>query len=154
KLLRFNKAMSRILGWPADELINRSFHDFTQPDDLAQELVYMQQMLEGMIDSYTMDKRFVRKDGATIWGKTTVSAVHRDDGSIDYFVGVIEDISARKRAEEQVHLLMREATHRVKNLLGLVQAIARRTAAGSAEEFVGRFTQRIQALSANQDLLG
>jgi two-component sensor histidine kinase len=49
---------------------------------------------------------------------------------------------------------MREANHRVKNLLGLVQAIARQTAAGSPQDFTGRFTERIQALAANQDLLG
>jgi two-component sensor histidine kinase len=67
---------------------------------------------------------------------------------------VVEDISARKRAEEQVHLLMREAKHRVKNLLGLVQAIARRTVAGSVKEYIARLTQRIQALAASQDLLG
>jgi two-component sensor histidine kinase len=49
---------------------------------------------------------------------------------------------------------MREANHRVKNLLSLVQAIAHQTAAGSVKEFIGRFTERIQALAANQDLLG
>jgi two-component sensor histidine kinase len=48
---------------------------------------------------------------------------------------------------------MREANHRVKNLLGLVQVTARQTAAGHPEDFIGRFTQRVQALAANQDLL-
>jgi two-component sensor histidine kinase len=79
--------------------------------------------------------------------------VRRNDGSIDYFVSVIEDISARKRAEEQVRFLIGEANHRVKNLLGLVQAIARQTVAGSVKEFIERFTERIRALAANQDLL-
>jgi two-component sensor histidine kinase len=66
---------------------------------------------------------------------------------------VTEDISARKRAEEQIRLLMREAKHRVKNLLGLVQVIARRTEGGNVESFIERFTERLQALAANQDLL-
>src|SRR5215467_11985605 len=48
---------------------------------------------------------------------------------------------------------MREARHRTKNILGLVQAIARQTATGEAQDFIGRFTERIQALAANQDLL-
>src|SRR6266436_7204698 len=86
--------------------------------------------------------------------RLTRSCVRKSDGSVDYFVAVVEDISARKRAEEQLHLLMREANHRVKNLLSLVQAIARQTAAGNVEGFIGRFTERIQALAANQDLLG
>jgi two-component sensor histidine kinase len=80
--------------------------------------------------------------------------VRRSDGSIDYFVSVTEDISSRKRAEEQVDLLMGEANHRIKNVLGLVQVIARQTAAGSPEDFVARFTEGIQALASNQGLLG
>src|SRR5262249_54865563 len=73
--------------------------------------------------------------------------------SVDYFVSVVEDISARKGHEEQIHLLMREVNHRAKNMLSLVQAIARQTTAREPEDFVRRFTERIQALSANQDLL-
>src|SRR5262249_34140821 len=98
KFLRLNKAMSRILGWPAEDLITKSFYDITQSDDLAQELIYMRQMHEGVIYSYTMDKRFVRMSLHDALPILTVSAVHRGDGSIDYFLGVIEDISARKRA--------------------------------------------------------
>ena len=66
---------------------------------------------------------------------------------------MIEDISARKAQEEQVHLLMHEVNHRAKNMLSLVQAIARQTAAREPEDFIGCFTERIQALAANQDLL-
>ena len=110
-------------------------------------------MHQGKIDSYGVDKRYLRKDGGIVWGRKTVGSVHKSDGSIDYCVSVIEDISARKHAEQQVHLLMREANHRAKNMLGLVQAIAHQTAARDPEHFMGRFTDRIQALAANQDLL-
>src|SRR5262245_25526591 len=60
---------------------------------------------------------------------------------------------ALKAHVQHVHLLMREASHRAKNMLSLVQAIARQTAAREPEDFVGRFTERIQALAANQELL-
>jgi two-component sensor histidine kinase len=60
---------------------------------------------------------------------------------------------ALKAHVEHVHLLMREASHRVKNMLTLVQAIARQTAAREPDDFMQRFTERIQALAANQDLL-
>src|SRR5260370_20335954 len=113
----------------------------------------MDQMRLGKIDSYAMEKRYLRKDGAIVWGRLTISSVRKRDGSLDYFVRVLEDISARKHAEEQVHLLMREANHRLKNMLGLVQAIAHQTAARDPERFMGGFTERIQALAANQDLL-
>jgi PAS domain S-box-containing protein len=154
KMLRFNEAMSRIVGWPADELLTKSFQEIICPDDLTAEDAPLEQLREGKIDSHATDRRFQRKDGTIGWIRRTVSCVRKGDRSVDYFVTVIEDISARKRAEEQVHLLMREADHRVKNLLGLVQAIARQTTAGSVEDFIGRFTERLQALAAHQDLLG
>jgi PAS domain S-box-containing protein len=154
RFLRFNKALSRLLGWPADELITKTVRDVTHPDDLPHELAELQQLIDGKADSFAIEKRDLRNDGTIVWIRRTVSCVRKNDGSIDYFVSVVEDISARKRAEEQVQFLMREANHRVKNLLGLVQAIARQTAADSVKQFVARFTERIQALAANQDLLG
>jgi PAS domain S-box-containing protein len=154
RFLRFNKALSRILGWPADELITKTVQDITHPEDLPHELAQLQTLNDGKADSFAIDKRDLRKDGTIVWIRRTVGCVRRYDGSVDYFVSVVEDISARKRAEEQVNLLMREAKHRVRNLLGLVQVIARQTAAGGREDFIERFTERIQALAANQDLLG
>jgi two-component sensor histidine kinase len=75
-------------------------------------------------------------------------------------VGTIADITERKgreeerkEREEKVHLLMREVSHRAKNILSVVHAIARQTAAKNPEDFIERFSERIQALSANQDLL-
>src|SRR5262249_16146878 len=63
------------------------------------------------------------------------------------------DITGRKRAEEQLRLLMREMNHRAKNMLGVVDAIAHQTIARNPDDFIERFSERIQALSANQDLL-
>jgi PAS domain S-box-containing protein len=162
RFLRFNEVMSRILGWPAHELLTKSVQEITHPDDLAFELDVFKQLQDGRADSFSVEKRDLRKDGTIVWIRLTRSCVRKSDGSVDYFVTVVEDISARKHVEEQVHLLMREANHRVKNLLGLVQVIARQTAAGNLEDFVTgnpeafirRFTDRIQALAANQDLLG
>jgi two-component sensor histidine kinase len=68
-------------------------------------------------------------------------------------VGIVRDITARKAHEGHVQLLMRELDHRVKNMLSIVQAIARQTAAREPDDFVVRFIERIRALSVNQDLL-
>jgi two-component sensor histidine kinase len=69
------------------------------------------------------------------------------------FGGTIQDITERKEREEKEHLLMREINHRAKNMLSVVDAIAHQTATKNPEDFVERFSERIQALSANQDLL-
>jgi PAS domain S-box-containing protein len=283
QLLRVNKALCRVLGYPVNELLTKSFRDVTHPDDLGADLAKFELLREGKIDSYEVEKRDVRKDGTIIWARKAVGCVRKSDGAVDYFVSVIEDISARKQAEkelreneecfrssvihsplpislfddreqilaishswleqsgyskeelprledwmsraygerssellerlrqviimstkpearsaelmirtkdgrerlwnfvssllaiqsdgrrlfvciaydvtdqkahqEQIHLLIREINHRAKNMLSLVQAIARQTAALAPEDFIEPFTERIQALAANQDLL-
>src|SRR4029077_5326628 len=100
--LRVNKALCRILGYPVDELLTRSFQDMTYPDDLAADLAQVELMRKGRIGSYDIEKRYLRKDGTVIWAKLTVGCVRKSDGPIDYFVSVIEDISARKQAEEEL----------------------------------------------------
>src|SRR5712675_3255 len=100
--LRVNEPLCRILGYPADELLTKSFRDVTYPDDLAADLAKFELMREGKIGSYEVEKRDLRKDGAIIWCRKTVGSVRKGDGSIDYFVSVIEDISARKQAEKQL----------------------------------------------------
>jgi PAS domain S-box-containing protein len=279
--LKVNEAMCRIFGYPADELTTKSFQDITHADDLAASVTLVDQMCAGKVDRYQADKRYLRKDGAIVWGRLTVGCVRKSDGSVDCLVTVVEDITARKQAEEelrkseeqfkssllrsplpvilyddrqqilavsqswlektgysreelrrledwtarahgnrssevleyirwfisaepqgqlsekpirtkdgrerlwsfvcsalgtqsdgrrlfvsmaydaterkayedQIFFLMREVNHRAKNMLSLVQAVARQTAAREPEDFVGRFNERIRALAASQDLL-
>jgi PAS domain S-box-containing protein len=100
--LKVNNALCRMLGYPADELVTKSFQDTTHPDDLASDLSQVEQMLDGKINSYEMDKRYLRKDSAIVWVRLTVGCARKGGGSIDYFIKVVEDISARKRAEEEL----------------------------------------------------
>ncbi len=279
--LRVNEALCRILGYRADELVTKSLEDINHPDDLRTCLTHVERMRDREIDSFGMDKRYRRKDGSMVWIRLTNGCARKSDGSVDYFVCLFEDISARKHAEEElrkseerfrssllhaplpillfddqeqilaisqswlaassysreelrriedwttracgersgevleqvreiistepqarpaelmirtkdgrertwsfvssalgtqsdgrrlfvciaqdvteqkaheehVHLLMREVNHRAKNMLSLVHAIARQTAAREPADFIPRFTERIQALAANQDLL-
>ncbi len=94
-----------------------------------------------------------RKDGSTFPADLAVTQWHA--GSKRYFTGVLRDITARRRAEEHVRFMMHELSHRTKNILALVEAVAWQTARGSVdlEDFDKRFTQRVQALAASQDLL-
>jgi PAS domain S-box-containing protein len=74
-------------------------------------------------------------------------------GNPNQLATVTRDITERKRHEEHLDLLMHEVNHRAKNMLSVVQAISHQTAAKNPEDFLVRFTERLQALSANQDLL-
>jgi PAS domain S-box-containing protein len=153
KWLRVNQTFARILGYPPDELVSKSVQDITHPDDLESSVAEDERLRSGMADSYEVEKRYVRKDGTPVWVPITGTAVRRNDGLVDHFVTVIQDISERKRAEEQVRLLLREMSHRGKNILALVQAVARQTAVSNPEHFIDRFSDRIQAIAAGQDLL-
>jgi len=68
-------------------------------------------------------------------------------------VALVTDMTERKEAEEQIRLLLREVNHRAKNMLALVQAVARQTIAATPEDFLERFGERVRALAASQDLL-
>jgi len=75
------------------------------------------------------------------------------DGQVTGGLFVAHDITERRHAEEQIRLLLHEVNHRSKNMLSLVLSIARQTAATGSADFVERFTERIRALAAGQDLL-
>jgi PAS domain S-box-containing protein len=151
--LRVNQTFARIVGYPRDELVSKSVHDITHPDDLESSFAQDERLRSGKVDSYEMEKRYVRRDGTPVWVHITGTAVRQNDGSVDHFVTVIQDMSERKRAEEQVRLLMREMNHRAKNMFSVVDAIAHQTATRNPEDFIERFSERIQSLSANQELL-
>ena len=102
--LRVNRKLSDIVGYSATELQARTFQDITFPDDLDNDLDFVRQMLANQIDSYSLEKRYIRKDGSLVWGNLCVALVRRADGTPDYFVAVVEDISKRKQAEAQLGL--------------------------------------------------
>jgi two-component sensor histidine kinase len=99
--------------------------------------------------------RLRRGDGETCWVETfglTYFEGDTPERQAIRVVGTIADITERKKREQKEHLLMGEVNHRAKNMLGVVHAIAQQTIASNPEDFE-RFSERIQALSANQELL-
>jgi PAS domain S-box-containing protein len=104
----------------------------------------------------SQEYRVQRRDGAARWVRVCWLAYHEGAGRerrVANVVGTVHDITERKQREERDHLLMRESSHRLKNLISVVDAIAHQTATKNREDFVERFSDRMQALSANQDLL-
>jgi PAS domain S-box-containing protein len=103
-----------------------------------------------------MDFRFVRPGGEVRWVTWAGRVDFREgpSGRVPIRIdGACMDITGSKRHEDQIRLLMREVNHRSKNMLTLVQAIARQTLAAKHEDFLERFGARVQALAASQDLL-
>ncbi|QDF97816.1 hypothetical protein CJ010_15380 [Azoarcus sp. DD4] len=97
--LKVNPKLCEIVGYGHDELLTKSFQDITHPDDLASDLAQARQVLDGGAESYSMEKRYRRKDGSSVWVNLTVALVRDEEGEPDYFISVVEDIQRRKEAE-------------------------------------------------------
>ena len=109
RFLRVNHRLSTIVGYAPEELMARTFHDITHPDDLDADLAYVRRVLAGEIDTFTMEKRYFRKDGSIVWVNLTVSLARKASGAPDYFIAVIENISDRKLAERRFRQLFEQA---------------------------------------------
>ena len=94
-----NRKLCDIVGYSRDELLTRTFQDITHPDDLDTDLSHLRKLLAGEIETYSLEKRYLRKGGAIVWINLTVALVRKPDSTPDYFISVVEDIQTRRLAE-------------------------------------------------------
>lgn len=100
KWLQVNRALCDLLGYTNSELLaTEGFQFVTHPDDLGRSLQWLQSFLDGSVSCSQIEKRYVHKNGQTVWGLLTVSPVNAE-GKTAYFVAQIQDISQRKKAQE------------------------------------------------------
>jgi PAS domain S-box-containing protein len=155
RFLSVNEAFCRMTGYEKDELAHLTFFDLTHPADVPGERARFAEIVGGEAERFTVEKRYVRKDGRIVWVQVMNSAVRRPDGGFGFGVKMFQDVTERKEAEARQKLLLDELNHRVKNTLATVQSLAAQTARNchSAEEFRARFEPRLLALSAAHDRL-
>ena len=116
-----NDQFCQMLGYPPDELKKMTWVQLTHPDDITADLSLFNRVLAKEIDSYTMDKRYLHKDGHEVFITLSVRCVRRPDGTPDYFVGLVMDITERKRAErEREEAVAREQAARAEYTLQLI----------------------------------
>jgi PAS domain S-box-containing protein/putative nucleotidyltransferase with HDIG domain len=95
-----NSKFCELFGYTREELLRMDWAALTHPDDLAADVAQFNRILRGAIDSYVLEKRFIRKDGATVDCTISVSCVRRADDSVNYIVALVQDITERKHADE------------------------------------------------------
>ncbi len=131
-----NDQLCTFLGYDRDEIVHMSWEEMTHPDDIGADLAQFQRMMSGEIEQYKLDKRFIRKDGQVVWATISVGCVRRSDGSVEYAVCVLDDITDRVQAElekskleEQLHQAMKMdsigrlaggVAHDFNNMLGVI----------------------------------
>ena len=111
RFINVNQSLCRIVGYEREELLSMGFSEITHPDDLARDLTGLSRLLRGEIGEYVAEKRYMRKDGRTVWGLLAVSLVRDAYGQPLQTVAITQDISERKRVEEEL-LEIREGERR------------------------------------------
>jgi PAS domain S-box-containing protein len=138
-----NPAYASVHGYTEDELRKLTMKDVVYPQ--------VHELISGKISSFEIVNRCVTKRGELLWMHKHVSLLRDAAGRPESIIALATNVTERKKNEECIALLMREVNHRSKNLLMLVQAIARQT--NAPEDFLHHFDERLQALAAGDDLL-
>lgn len=111
--LRCNDAMCALTGYSREELLTKTFTEITHPDDIEPDWSAVRRLLAGEIETYSIEKRYIRKDGSLIWGHLTVSLLRDAQGRPQHFISIVQDIQSRKEAQAQLRQLADDLERRV-----------------------------------------
>ena len=153
RVLTWNAGAERLFGRPAEGTIGAVAASLIPPEQMAERAAAMARLAAGEEVEYEAVR--ARPDGARLDVWIRGAPTRNAEGRITGASLIIRDTSAQKRREDHVRFLLRELTHRSKNLLAVIQAMARQSLnrLGSPEEFVARFSERLSGLAGSHDLL-
>lgn len=161
-----NPALQRMLGFGGEELRGRTFNEFTHPDDAASGFSLFRELIAGGRDHYQVVERYITRDGRILWGRLTVSLVCDIEGRPQFGIGMVEDITERKLAEEALKLAKEEAdaanrakseflagmSHEIRtplnSILGMADLLWETDLNPEQQEYVGFFKMAGESLSA------
>ncbi len=100
-----NLRLSEMLGYTKDELSKMMFTEFTYPEDIDKDLNQFTDLIAGKISSYNMEKRYIHKNGNLLWANLFVTTLNDSNGLPQEIIGMVEDITERKQAENEIAML-------------------------------------------------
>jgi len=102
KFIEVNQYLCDMVGYTKDELLSKTFRDITHPDDLYLDEKFITQVIDGEIDTFRIQKRYICKNGDTIWIILHSSVSRDENGDVDYAIAVIEDITGQRQFEDEI----------------------------------------------------
>ena len=102
QIIQANEKFCDLVGYPKAELLSKHFNDITHPDDRATDQRHMTRLLAGEVDNFILEKRYIHKSGRIVWANLSVAVICDAAGNHQYCMAVIQDISDRKRVEQQL----------------------------------------------------
>ena len=144
--LRVNQKLCQIVGYSEAELLQHTFQEITHPDDLQTDLTQTGKLLNGELSTFSLEKRYIRKDKAVVWVNLSVSVARDRAGKFKHFISVVEDITERRRSDEaqgRLAAIVASSDDAIisKNLNGIISswnAGATRIFGFTPEETIGR----------------
>jgi PAS domain S-box-containing protein len=127
RVLKVNRAFCEMLGYAEEEVVGLSIEELTYPEDIEKSKNLSAQALTGEIPFFRLEKRFVRKNGESFWVNLTATVIKDRKGKVLYAIGMIEEITNRKAAEqerEQLISRLKEAIANIRTLTGLLPMCA------------------------------
>lgn len=159
RYVRANPAFLRLLGYTEEELLERSIHDVTHPQDKGEDRRLFDDMVAGVRDQIEYEKRYLRKDGRVIWVRNTVAKVPDEEGETRYVVATVEDITVRRHAEDELQHEQQRSESALGDAARDLQALTRRLVEAEeterhrlAGELHDRVGQNLSALNINLDI--
>jgi PAS domain S-box-containing protein len=101
-ITRVNSALCEMLGYTEENLLGLTFRDFTHHDYISGDEIALMKLVAGELPVYHTEKQYIRIDGKPMWGSTTVSIIRNNNGEVQFFIAMVEDISSRKIAEAEL----------------------------------------------------
>jgi len=116
-----NDQLQRMLGYSLDELHQMTWAEITHPDDIEEDAKQFERMLAGEVDNYTLDKRFIRKDGEIVYTNLTVACIRDETGDVLHVLASFQDITERKKMDYDLHERIKELDEAQSAMLNMME---------------------------------
>lgn len=150
KFIKVNSEFCRITGYSEKELLGKTFKDITHKDHIEKDIENVKMLMNGEISIYNTEKRYIRKEGIAIWCEINVSVVKNLTGEFMYLLAMVEDISARKQAEEAV----KESEEHFRNIVNTAEAAYFRINSNGLYDDVNHAWLKMHKYSSADEIIG